>query len=323
VAPGTGLSRRTALTLPLALALGTAGCVGPDWNELSTTDLILATGNPGGVFHRYGAALATVLSRRLTGVAVETRSTDASVENVRLVATGKAHLGFALADTAADAVLGSGTFDRPRPLLALARTYDSFVQLVVRADSGIADVRDLRGEQVGLGAPASGTRVIARRIMLQAGLGLHDVRVASETLEQSANALRDGRLDAFFFVSGVPNSAVKMLAADTAIRLVELDGWVRGMVDTHGPEYVRGPIPASTYDLPAAVETVSVKNYVLASPVMADDLAYAVTRVMFEAQGQIEELAPGVRQPSIGAAIFTSPVELHPGALRYYRESQP
>ena len=90
-------------------------------------------------------------------VTTTARPTDASVENVRLVASGRAELGFSLADTAADAVRGTGTFDRPRRVVALARTYDSFVQLVVRADGGIRDLRDLRGRRVGLGAPGSGT----------------------------------------------------------------------------------------------------------------------------------------------------------------------
>jgi TRAP transporter TAXI family solute receptor len=312
------------LALPvLAATLATSGCLGPDWNQLPEgTRLRLATGNRGGVFDRYGEALATVLGRRLVNVTTTARPTDASVENVRLVASGRAELGFSLADTAADAVRGSGTFDRPRRVTALARTYDSFVQLVVRADGGIRDLRDLRGGRVGLGAPGSGTRVLARRILRQAGLGLADIQVASETLEQSADSLRAGRIAAFFFVSGVPNSAVTALAADTDIRLVALERWVNGMVDTYGPEYVPGPIPASTYDVPG-IETVSVKNYVVADPRMSDDLAYAVTRVMFEAQDQIDALAPGVRQPSLGAAIFTSPLDLHPGALRYYRESQP
>jgi uncharacterized protein len=322
VVAGT-LSRRTVLSLPVgALALGTSACLGPAWNELPTTDLTLATGNPGGVFHRYGDALAAVLNRRLTGVIARTRATDASVENVRLVASGGADLGFSLADTAADAVRGTGSFDRPRRLTALARTYDSFVQLVVRADSTVEDLRDLRGRRVGLGAPGSGTRVVARRILAEAGLGTDAVRVASESLEQSAASLRDRRIAAFFFVSGVPNSAVAALAADVPIRLVPLDRWVPGMVDTYGPEYGPGPIPASTYDVPG-IETVSVKNYVLADPAMPVELAYAITRVMFEAQPQIAALAPGVRQPSLGAAIFTSPVRLHPGAVRYYRQTQP
>ncbi|QNN52299.1 TAXI family TRAP transporter solute-binding subunit [Nocardioides mesophilus] len=312
------------LALPLAAALaGTAGCLGTEWDALPATRLSLATGNRGGVFHRYGGALATVLGRRLTGVTATTRPTDASVENVRLITAGTCDLGFSLADTASDAVRGSGTFDRPQHLSALARTYDSFVQLVVRTDSGLEDLRDLRGTRVGLGAPGSGTRVIARRIMEQAGLSLDDVKVASETLEASAQALRAGRLAAFFFVSGIPNSAVATLAGDTSIRLLPLDRWVPGMVDTYGPEYVPGPIPASTYDLPEGVETVSVKNYILADPAMPDDLAYAITRVIFAAQDEIDRLAPGVRQPSLGAAIFTSPVDLHPGALRYYRQTQP
>ena len=318
---GTGLSRRAALTLPLLIAAGAGGCLGPDWDAFPRTELVLATGNRGGVFDRYGAALVTVLNRRLRGIDATARTTDASVENVRLVTTGEADLGFTLADTAADAVRGTGTFERPRRLTALARTYDSFVQLVVRAGSPIKDLRDLRGTRVGLGAAGSGTRVIARRILRQAGLGLHDVEVASETLEQSAAALRRHELDAFFFVSGVPNSAVTQLAEQTEIRLVPLDRWVPAMVATYGPEYVPGPIPASTYGVPG-IETLSVKNYVLADPDMSDDVAYAVTRVMFESQAQIDALAPGVRQPSLGAAIFTSPVDLHPGALRYYRQTQ-
>jgi TRAP transporter TAXI family solute receptor len=305
---------------PLALTLG--GCLGPDWDQLPGTKLTLATGNRGGVFFRYGGALATVLNRQLTGVSATTRSTDASVENVRLVATGEADVGLSLADTAADAVRGSGTFGRPRELTALARTYDSFVQLVVRADLGITDLQELRGKRVGLGATGSGTRVVALRIMRQVGLGLEDVEVASESLEESAHELQAGRLAAFFFVSGLPNAAVAGLSRQTEIRLVELDRWVPGLVASHGPEYVAAPIPASTYDLPSGVQTVSVKNYVLAARDLSADLAYAVTRVMFESQAAIDRLAPGVRQPTLSAAIFTSPVALHRGALRYYRENQ-
>jgi TRAP transporter TAXI family solute receptor len=322
------VGRRAVLRLPLAVPAGaalagTSGCLATEWDSLADTTLSLATGNRGGVFQRYGEALATVLGRRLDGVTTSTQRTDASVENVRLVARGRVDLGFSLADTAADAVRGSGTFRSPRPLLALARTYDSFVQLVVRADSGITDVRGLRGRRVGLGAPGSGTRVIADRIMREAGLLRGDVEVASGSLERSARALRAGRLAAFFFVSGVPNSAVANLSRHTPVRLVELGRWLPGLVSTYGQEYGPGPIPASTYALPSGVDSVSVKNYILADPGMPEELAYAVTRVMFEAQGEIDRLAPGVRQPSLGAAIFTSPVELHPGALRYYRQTQP
>jgi len=316
------LGRRALLHVPLLAALGATGCVGRGWAQLPPSTFTIATGNSGGVFDRYGEALATVLRQRLPALTVETRPTDASVANVELVADGDCQIGLSLADTAADAVRGSGTFRRPYELSALARTYDSYVHLVVRADSRIDDVTELRGRRVALGATASGTRVLAARILRQAGIGLTDLHATGQPLEQSAQALRAGRLDAFFFVSGIPNSAVAELASAIPIRLVELDRWVPGMVETHGPDYVRGPIPASTYDLPGAVDTLSVKNFVLADPQLSEELAYAVTRVIFENQDDIDRIAPGVPQPVAAAAPFTSPVALQPGAVRYYRETQ-
>ena len=310
------------LHVPLLTVLGVGGCLAPGWEEVPAGTFTIATGNSGGVFDRYGEALAAVLRRRLPTLTVDTRPTDASVANVELVADGGCEIAMSLADTAADAVRGTGTFDHSYELAALARTYDSYVHLVVRADSAIDDVTALRGRRVGLGAPGSGTRVLATRILRQAGLGVADVRVTDQTLEDSARALGARRLDAFFFVSGLPNSAVASLAASLPIRLVDLDRWVPGMVETHGPEYVRGPIPASTYDLGGAVQTLSVKNYILADPGLSEELAYAVTRVLFEGQDDVDRLAPGVPQPVAAAATFTSPVELHPGAVRYYRETQ-
>ncbi len=318
------LTRRAALTtLALPVVGSLSGCLSPDWRSTGTSSFTIATGNRGGVFDRYGEALSTVLSSQLSGMTATARPTDASVENIRLVADGECDLGFSLGDTASDAVRGSGAFTEPVEVVALARTYDSFTHLVVRADSDISTVADLRRQRVGLGAEGSGTRIVAQRILRQSGLALRDVEVASESLEASAEALRAGDLAAFFFVSGLPNGAVLSLTEDVPVRLVELDGLVDAMVRSYGPEYVRGPIPASTYDLPGGVDTVSVKNYLVAPPGMSEDLAYAVTRVMFEAQDEIDRLAPGVRQPALGAAIFTSPLDLHPGAVRYYRERRP
>lgn len=318
-----GLVRRDVLRLAaVAAGAATAGCGRAAWDELPDTHLTLATGNRGGVFHRYGEALATVLADRVRGLQVATRPTAASVENAQLVAAGEADLGLSLADTAGDAVRGTGAFTEPVELAALARTYDSYVHLVVRADSPITDARHLRGKRVGLGAIGSGTRVIARRILREAGVSLGQMKADASELADAAQLLRAGRLDAFFFVSGIPNSAVTDLARQTRIRLVDLAAWAPDLVSRYGPEYVAAPVPLSTYDLPEGIETVSVKNYVLARPSLPADVAYAVTRVMFEAQAAVDRLAPGVRQPTLGTAIFTSPVPLHPGARRYYRESQ-
>ncbi|WP_262851137.1 TAXI family TRAP transporter solute-binding subunit [Mumia quercus] len=317
------LSRRRALAaLGLPLLAGLTGCVGPRWDAVDGAELSVATGNPGGVFVRYGRALAAVLERELDGARVRTRTTNASLENLRLVADGACDLGFSLGDAAAQAVVPptSAATARAYELVALARMYDSFVHLVVREDSPHREVADLARARIGVGADGSGTQVIATRI-----LEVHDVRAPAATfvdtaLETSAEALRAGRLDAFFFVSGLPNQAIAALARDVPLRLLELGGTVEPMVAAHGPQYVRAPIPPSAYGLRDAVSTLSVKNYLIASPAMPEPLAYAVTRVAFERQDEIERLEPGVGQPTLGAAIFTSPLALHPGALRYYRE---
>ncbi|MGH1564070.1 TAXI family TRAP transporter solute-binding subunit [Mumia sp. DW29H23] len=324
------LSRRRLLTLlglPVTGAL--AGCVGRGWDSPGEAVLTIATGNPGGVFVRYGRALTTVIGRDLDGVRARTRTTNASLENLRLVADGTCDVGFSLGDAAADAVrapadavrAGASTAGATTPdLVALTRMYDSFVHLVVPASSPYHRVSDLAGARIGVGAQGSGTRVIATRV-----LDVHDVRAPGATfvdaaLEASAGALRAGRLDAFFFVSGLPNQAIAGLARDTPVRLLDLGDVVEPMVAAYGPQYVRAPIPPSAYGLSEAVSTLSVKNYLVANPGLDERLAYALTRLLFERQDEIERLEPGVGQPTLGAAIFTAPLELHAGALRYYRE---
>ncbi|MEI7057170.1 TAXI family TRAP transporter solute-binding subunit [Nocardioides sp. CCNWLW239] len=315
-------SRRTLLVGavggPLAMALG--GCVGRTWSELPETSLSIATGNRGGVFDRYGKALAAVLEERLEGVTVTAHNTNASLINLREVAHGRSDIGFALGDAAADAIRGTGPFAAPVDLAALTRTYDSFVHLVVAADSPVEDVADLRGRRVGLGSQGSGTRQIVGRILTTAGIAPDEVTGTDDNLEQSADGLRHGRLDAFFFVSGIPNSAVAKLSESVPIRLVDLGASVPELTKAYGPEYTVGPVPTSSYGLPRAVDTVSVKNHLVVHPDLDEDVAYAVTRVMFESQDRVDRISPEVRQPNLGAAIFTSPLPLHPGAERYYRE---
>lgn len=322
------LRRRLLLRAPLSVSAGVlagttlAACSGTSWQQVGDGSLVLATGNSGGVFDRYGTALAQVLGDRLAPLTVTTRRTDASVANVRLVADGGCALGMTLADIAADAVRGTGVTDAVLDVTALARTYDSFVHLVVRADSSVFDLGDLRGLRVGLGSAGSGTRVLATRLLREADLSPTDVRADDAHLEEAAAALRQRRIDAFFFVSGIPNSTVAALADEIPIRLVDLDPWVPSMVERFGPEYVPGPIPAATYSLPLGTRTVSVKNFILARAALSDDLGYALTRVIFEAQDEIDRVSPGVPQPVVTAAPFTSPVPLHPGAVRYFRETQ-
>ena len=316
------LRRRTLLRALTAVPLlPLTGCFGDDWDSFEGTSVRLATGNPGGVFARYGDALGAELADRLR-VGVDISQTDASVENLRMVATGRADIGMTLGDTAADAVRGRGVYGEPLDVVALARTYDSFVHLVVRAESSIESVADLRGKRIGVGRHDSGTRLIATRVLDENNIAPRAADLSTHHLQDDADALVADDLDAFFFVSGLPNQAILTLSERIPIRLVGLEKTVDAMIRSYASEYVPGPIPASTYGLTQATDTVSVKNYVVADPSMPDDLAYAVTRVMFEAQDAIDSRAEGVGQPNLAAGIFTSPLDLHPGALRYFQEQR-
>lgn len=312
-------TRRSVLALGAALPV-LGGCGRRSWAEFPDTRLTIATGNPGGVFHRYGEALAEVFADRLSGLRVRTRGTNASVDNVREISQDVSDIGFTLADVAVDAHLGRGTWRAPVDIAALARAYDSFVHLVVRADSELTTLEDLRGRRVSLGATGSGTRGIAWRVVRAAGLDTGDVEQVAETLQRSADGLADGTLDAFFFVSGLPNTAVLRLSEEVPIRLVPLGHVAPRLVRDHGSEFSRSSIPASTYALDRAVDTVSVKNHILVRPDLDEDLAYGVARVIFEHQPAVDRIARGLRQPNVGTAIYTSPLPLHPGAVRYYRE---
>lgn len=314
-------TRRTVLA-SVAAAPVLGACGRGAWDEFAPTELTIGTGNPGGVFHRYGEALSSVWEEQLAGITVHSRRTNASVDNIREVSRGVSDIGFSLADAAGDASRGRGEWDEPVDLVALARAYDSFVHLVVRADSGIRQLDDLVGRRVNLGASGSGTRVIARRILRGADVSESDLEPIAETLERSADALAADRLDAFFFVSGLPNTAVLRLAESTAIRLVPLGEVMPQLAREHSGEFARSSIPASTYGLARAVDTVSTQNYVLVRRDLDEDLVYALTRVMFEQQPAVDALARGLRQPNLGTAIYTSPLPLHAGALRYYREQR-
>jgi TRAP transporter TAXI family solute receptor len=248
-------------------------------------------------------------------------ATAASVQNLRLVGTGQAEVGFALADSAADAVLGRGSFDRPLPVVALARIYDNYLQLVVRAGGPVHTLADLRGRRVDTGAAASGTEVTAARVLAVAGLDpTRDLRRSRLGLDDVVAALAAGRIDAFFWSGGLPTAAVARLARAVPLRLVPLDGTVRALRERFGDFYVETAVPAAAYGLADAVGTVGVPNYLMVGTAMPAATAYRLTRLLFDRRPELVAAHPEARRLNLRSAIATYPVPLHPGAERCYRE---
>lgn len=287
--------------------------------------LSIATGGTGGVYYPYGGGIAKVLSDSLPGIRATAEVTAASVDNLKLIRDGKADLAFTLADTAADAANGRGAFEgAPAPVAALAVLYTNYTHLVALTGSGISSVESLRGKTVSTGSPGSGTEVIAFRILRAAGLDPDvDVRRQGLGASESAGALKDGKVDAFFWSGGLPTAAVQDLAHSSGISLtfVPTGPLVATLQGQHGPLYSALEIPAGSYPgVTAAVPVVGVANLLVASQSMPEQLAYDITRVIFEKQAELAGIHPEARNLRLDTATEGSPIDLHPGAARYYRE---
>lgn len=306
----------------MLLSLGVAACGdgGSDSRFLS-----IATGGTGGVYYPYGGGLARLLDEYVPGIRATAEVTSASVDNLKLIRDGRADLAFTLADTLSDAVRGAAAFEgRPVPVRSLAVLYSNYTHVVTLASSGIAGVADLRGRRVSVGSPGSGTEVIALRVLRAAGLDPEaDVRRQGLGATESADALKDGKIDAFFFSGGLPTAAIQDLAhtQGIAIRLLPTGDLLPVLQAAEPGLYTALDMPAGVYPgVEAAVPVVGVANVLVCPAAMDEDLAYAITRVLFEHQDQLADVHPEARKLSPARGAGGAPAPYHPGALRYYRE---
>jgi TRAP transporter TAXI family solute receptor len=315
------LSRRDCL---MALGLVPMACVKIDRGRKRR--LSIAAGLTGGVYYVYGGGIAKVVSETLPDVEMTAEATSGSVDNLKFVGSGRADVGFTMADTLDDAVRGQGAFhgDRPVKLLALAALIDNFTHVACFADSGLRGIADLKGKVVSVGAPGSGTETIALRILKAAGLDPDsDVRRQGLGVSASADALKDGKLDAFFWSSGVPAGSILDLAATPGHRLALLasSALLPELQRRHGSLYYEGTIPKGVYPgVDADVPVVTVKSLLAVSSEMDADLAYRLTRTLFDKKQDLVAIHPEARNLTLEQAVKGSPAPFHPGAIRYYQE---
>jgi TRAP transporter TAXI family solute receptor len=307
----------------IAVAIAVAAC-SPNDPPGGDGRLSIATGGSGGVYQVYGGGLADVLSDELPDSPTTAETTSASVDNLLLVADGESDIAFTLGDTAIDAVRGDEAFPRKEPLRALGALYPNITQVVVKADSGIESIEDLKDKTVSVGAPNSGTEIIALRMMAVAGLDPdEDIHKRGLGVGESAQAIRDGSIDAFFWSGGVPTAAITDLATTDDIRLLPTDDTLDGLVDKYGEAYQEAEIEGGEYSgVDDPVKTVGVPNLLMVNSSMSDDLAFDITKALYDNKKRLAEIVPSAESldPKKGKELI-SPVEMHPGAQRYYDEA--
>lgn len=281
----------------------------------------VATGGQGGVYIIYGAGLADVLTKQLK-VNASAESTAASVANMQLIRDGKAQLAFTLADTAYDAVQGRTTaFEgKKADAKALAVLYSNYTQVIAKDGAGIRTIADLRGKRVSVGAANSGTEVIANRILEAYGIDpARDFSRERLGVADSANRLRDGGLDAFFWSGGLPTSQITDLANSTKIVFVEHTDAIKKMSDKYGPFYFNATIPKNTYKNDTDVTVAGVANLLVAPASLDPALARAILATMFDNKSALELVHPEAKNLKLETATKGSPLEFHPGAIDFYK----
>ncbi len=304
----------------VALLLVELGASGPTVRRIS-----IATGGTGGVYFVLGGGLARMISQYIPGVQATAEVTSASVDNMRLIGAKRADIAFTLNDTAYDAWRGIGEFrGSPIPIRVLAPIYDNYNHLVTLEGTGIHTVADLRGKRVSVGAPGSGTEVTALRILRAAGIDPdRDIRKERLGVAPSADALRDRKIDAFFWSGGLPTPAVLDLASSPGIRIriVPLDTVLDALRKEHGPLYARGVISRIVYPgMDQNVPTIVVANLLVVHRDFPEDLAYEITKLIFERKRELETVHAEAKNISLLRITGRTPIPFHPGAARYYRE---
>jgi TRAP transporter TAXI family solute receptor len=279
------------------------------------------------VYYPYGGGVAKVLSETVQGVQATAEVTSASVDNMKFIRDGKADIAFTLADTLDDSYKGEGPFKEfgKVPANALAVLYTNYTQVVTLADKGISRIADLRGKTVSTGSAGSGTEIIAFRVLEAAGLN-HETDISKQGLgvAPSVDALKDGKIDAFFWSGGLPTAAILDLANTPRVqmRLLSNEDVLPALQQRYSASlYYRAVVPKDAYPgMEADVPVVGVANVLVVNEKMSEDLAYQIIKTLFAKKADLVAIHPEANHLTLQSATVGSPVPFHKGAIKYYRE---
>lgn len=307
------------MILLMVFGVALAGCQTKEAGGKETIYLTFASGSVGGAYYPLGGGIAEILST-LDGVQCTSEATGASIENGRLVASGESQLGFMMGDAAHKAVEGIEPFDEKLPLKGLFNMYTAPEHIVTLKGSGIKSVDDLRGKRVSVDAPGSGCEVMAKEILSVHGITYDDFKVANLSQTEAGEALKDGNIDALFWNFAYPGAVVMDVTSVRDIELIPVSDDMLDALTDKFAYYVSDNIPGGTYKgVDEDVPVLSVGNVVVVRDDMDEELAYNITKILFENIDRLAEGHPAANQmtPEMG---HQTGIDLHPGAERYFRE---
>src|SRR6478736_2115285 len=310
------LVTRIAASIILAGAAATA----------QAQNLSIATGGTGGVYYPLGGGMAAVLSKYVDGMQATAEVTGGSVANLQLISTGKPYVAFTMTDAALDALKGEDKFKgKPVPVRTLMILYPNRMHVVTLDGTGIRRIADLKGKRVSTGSGGSATEVMAFRVIEAAGLDKDkDMRRERLGVAESASALKDRKIDAFFWVGGLPTAAVTDLASTPGIKIRMIDhaDLVPAMNRKYGDLYVKDTISKDVYrGMERDNDQATVMNILVAHEKIDDKTAYNIVKAVFEHRDELIRVHKEAENIKLeNQKKEASPLPWHPGAMKYFAE---
>jgi hypothetical protein len=288
--------------------------------------LVVGTGGTGGVFYPYGGGIARILTEKLADTEATAEVTGGSVDNLKLIQANEADIGLSTVDSAYDALLGQGSYAATGavPACALAALYPSFLHVVALEGSGINTIADMQGKRISIGSAGSSTEDAADRLLEVAGLDPQsDISRDNLGVSESVAAMKDQKIDAFFWIGGLPTSAVTDLVAtpNLTVKFLDTSEYLPLLTEQYGPVYTSFALPGGTYagvdqDIPG----IGINNILFVNANMSEQLAYDILKTLFDNLVEVQAIHPEAQKLSLATAMAGSSIPFHPGAIRFYTE---
>jgi len=305
---------KISLALLLVCTLILSGCSGK-------TTLKMATGGTTGTYYAFSGTVSQVLSSKVNNLSFDVQSTGASKANIYLVADKEADIAIVQNDVMYYAYEGIDLFDGEKisGFSAMAGCYAEVVQIVSK--SNISSIDELKGKRVSVGDIGSGCEFNARQIFEAYGMTFDDIEVHNLSFADSATALKDDKIDAFFCVAGAPTTAIVELATSNAINLLEVDDEHAAALIEKYPFYTKYDVPGNTYKgVSNDRQTVAVVATYIVSDDLSEDLVYKMTKALFENADEIAKAHPKGAELDPKYSVSSISIPIHPGAQKYYKE---
>jgi TRAP transporter TAXI family solute receptor len=318
------MTMKRGLTIALGAVAAVALLFGAAQAQQKT--ISIGTGGTGGVYYPLGGGLANVLTKSIPGLQATAEVTGGSVDNLKLIGAGRSELAFSMVDAALDAEKGQDKFKgNPVPVRTLMVMYPNQMHVVTMDGTGIEKMADLKGKRVSTGSGGSATEVMAFRVIEAAGLDKDkDMKRERLGVAESVNALKDKKIDAFFWVGGLPTAAVTDLGATPGvkIKLIDHGDLAKKMNEKYGNLYASSTIKAGTYPGQTAnnVNTV-VWNILVANANMPDQMAYDIVKTVIDKKADLVAVHGEAKNFEVSNQVKDySPIPWHPGAVKYFKE---